>query len=410
MCKCVLMFTLCLMSNSTVLGQVYNVVPVDLGEGYSIAPGSTMTAVDGEISDWLITVEGEYPFTFRATTDPVDFVWLDNVIVTQDDISITLVGSDAGAGISDIYDGSEGCVAEDICEATIAWNRGFNPVTNEFSQTVSFGHRALTQSTDEVVFNVFTSQPLPLGSTVIAVASKQVPEPNTGLLTAMGLLCLTGLRRKRSQSLQQRKRAMYKCTVILTVCMLSSSSAFGEVYNVVPIDLGDGYSIAPGSTMTTIDGVVTDWSISVEGEYPFKFTSPTEELVILDHLTVTNDEISISLVDWESAAFVYTYYEGCVAEDFCEAILAWSRGFNPVTNEFAQVVSFRHRAVTQANGSDPDGPDPDDYVFNVSTSQPLPFGKTVIAVASQSVPEPAAGCLVAMGLFCVLGLRRKRSR
>lgn len=203
---------------------------------------------------------------------------------------------------------------------------------------------------------------------------------------------------------------MYKSTVILTICILSSSSAFGEVYHIVPIDLGDGYSIAPGSTMTTIDGVVSDWSISVEGEHPFKFTSPTEELVILDHLTVTNDEISITLVDWDSAAFVYTYYEGCVAEDGCHATLAWSRGFNPVTNEFVQEVYFSHSAVTQANGSNPDGPDPDDYVFNVLTSQPLPIGKTVIAVASQSVPEPTAGCLVTTALLCVTSLVRKRAR
>lgn len=189
----------------TVSGQVYNIVPIDLGDGYSIATGSTMTALDGEVTDWLITISGEHPFTFRP---PSDFVSFENLIVSEDDISITLAGSDAGAAVLDRYRGAEGCIAEDFCEATLAWSRGFNPVTNQSAQEVSFNHRAVTQAAgsnpdgpdaDDYVFNVFTSQPLPLGTTVIAVASQHVPEPTTGSLFAMGLLCLTGLRRKRSQ-------------------------------------------------------------------------------------------------------------------------------------------------------------------------------------------------------------------
>jgi len=208
MCKCVLMFTLCLMSNSTVLGQVYNVVPVDLGEAYSIAPGSTMTAVDGEISDWLITVEGEHRFIFRPTTDVSDRVSFDNLVVTEDDIRIDLSVDGAGASLRDIYRSLDGCEAEDYCRATLAWSRGFNPVTNEFTQAVSFRHSGISTANgsnpdgpdpDDYVFNVLASQPLPLGTTVIAVASQSAPEPTAGYLVSIGLLCATGLARKRSR-------------------------------------------------------------------------------------------------------------------------------------------------------------------------------------------------------------------
>lgn len=142
------------------------------------------------------------------------------------------------------------------------------------------------------------------------------------------------------------------------------------------------------------------------------FESPPSDgdLILIDGLIVTDDEISVNfLVDDLGAAFSYTYF-GCGAEDYCRARISWSRGFNPVTNEFAQNVRFSHVGVTQANGSDPDGPDPDDYVFNVSVRQPLPLGSTVIAVASQAVPEPATGCLAAMGLLCLVGFVRRSLR
>ena len=192
----------------TVSGQVYNVVPIDFGDGYVISPSSTITAVDGEIADWLITVEGEHRFTFRRTSDVSDLVRFDNLVVTEDGIRIDLSVDGAGASLRDVYRSLDGCEAEDYCRATLAWSRGFNPVTNEFTQAVSFRHSGVSTANgsnpdgpdpDDYVFNVLASQPLPLGTTVIAVASQQVSEPNTGLLTVMGLLCVTSLVRKRAR-------------------------------------------------------------------------------------------------------------------------------------------------------------------------------------------------------------------
>lgn len=205
--------------------------------------------------------------------------------------------------------------------------------------------------------------------------------------------------------------------MILFMCALglTTASAKGQVYILDPVDLGDGYTIVPGSTMTAVDGEIADWLITVEGEHPFTFrpTSDVSDLVRFDNLVVTEDDIRIDLsVDGAGASLrdVYRSLDGCEAEDYCRATLAWSRGFNPVTNEFTQAVSFRHSGVSTANGSNPDGPDPDDYVFNVLASQPLPLGTTVIAVASQQVPEPATGMLAAMGLLGLVGFSRRRRR
>jgi len=46
---------------------------------------------------------------------------------------------------------------------------------------------------------------------------------------------------------------MYKSVFILAVFALSCSASHAQDYNVVPIDLGMGYSIEPGGTMTITD-------------------------------------------------------------------------------------------------------------------------------------------------------------
>jgi len=188
-------------------------------------------------------------------------------------------------------------------------------------------------------------------------------------------------------------------SAIVAAVVLMATSAQGQVYNGVPIDFEMGYSIEPGGTITVVDGELTDGHISVQGEYPYTFGA---EVVVGNHshfdgANVTTDEISIAAYIQESVFFLSEYIDGCPADDLCSALLRWS----PEANK----VEFSHRGFV-LGGNNPAIPD---FLFDVAVSVPL-TETAVIAVASQSVPGPTAGCLVAMALLCVTGLRRKQSR
>jgi len=169
----------------TVSGQVYNLVPIDLGEGYSIAAGSTMTIIDGELSSWDITVEGEYPYRFLSPEAPGNNARFENVIVADDEISIP--GPMDGILFNTNYD--DGCLAV-RCKAVLSW-------TPEADQ-VEFYHVASLDNPTNSLFEIDLSIPLE-GPTVVAVASQQVPEAATGVLAAMAVFCSLGFARQGSR-------------------------------------------------------------------------------------------------------------------------------------------------------------------------------------------------------------------
>ena len=196
-------------------------------------------------------------------------------------------------------------------------------------------------------------------------------------------------------------------SALVVAVVLVANTAQGQVYNVVPIDLGDGYSIAPGSTMTAVDGEISDWSITVDGEYPHTFSSSSDGLftfAFFENVIITEDSISVTLgpSDQNYVAFQSDLIE-CDAEDGCEASLYW--GWTSQAS-----VSFRHLGRVSGGGTNPDSSDDGDFLFVVLTESPLPEDTVVIAFASQLVPEPTTGVLATMAVFCLLGISRQRSR
>jgi len=196
-------------------------------------------------------------------------------------------------------------------------------------------------------------------------------------------------------------------SAIVVAVVLVANTAHGQVYNVVPIDLGNGYSIATGSTMTAVDGEISDWSITVDGDHPHTFSSPADGLftfAFFENVIITEDSISVMLgpSDQNYVAFQSDLIE-CDAENGCEASLYW--GWTSQAS-----VSFRHLGRVSGGGPNPDFSDDGDFLFVVLTESPLPEDTVVIAFASQQVPEPTTGVLATMAVFCLLGISRRRSR
>lgn len=63
-------------------------IPRELSNGYAISPGSTITVSEGEITDWSITINGEFPYTFASPEDRSDFVSFDGIVVTANAIHV----------------------------------------------------------------------------------------------------------------------------------------------------------------------------------------------------------------------------------------------------------------------------------------------------------------------------------
>ena len=185
MYKSVFILAVLALSCSASRAQVYNVVPIEFGDGYAIAAGSTMTIIDGELSSWDITVEGEYPYRFLSPEAPGNNARFENVIVTEDEIIIT--GPMDGILFNTNYD--DGCQAVS-CKAVLSW-------TPE-ADRVEFYHVASLDNPTNSLFEIDLSIPL-AGPTLVAVASEQVPEPTTGLLSVISLIGLVDLARRRSQ-------------------------------------------------------------------------------------------------------------------------------------------------------------------------------------------------------------------
>ena len=194
---------------------------------------------------------------------------------------------------------------------------------------------------------------------------------------------------------------------IVCVIFLGAATATGQVSILEPVDLGDGYSIAPGSTMTAVDGEISDWSITVDGEYPHTFSSPADGLfdfAFFENVIITEDSISVMLgpSDQNYVAFQSDSIE-CEADNGCEASLSW--GWTSQAS-----VSFRHLGRVSGGGTNPDFSDDGDFLFVVLTESLLQEDTVVIAVASQQVPEPTTGLLAAMGLLGLVGFSRRRRR
>lgn len=185
MSKIALIIAVSVLSSSTVLGQVYNLVPIDFGDGYSISPGSTMTIIDGELSTWDITVEGEYSHRFLSPEASGNHARFENVIITDDEMIIP--GPMDGILFHNNY--QDGCLAVS-CKAKLSW-------TPEADRVEFYNVASLDNPTNSL-FEIDLSIPL-VGPTVVAVASEQVPEPTTGWLAMVGLVGLVDLARRRSQ-------------------------------------------------------------------------------------------------------------------------------------------------------------------------------------------------------------------
>ena len=185
---------------------------------------------------------------------------------------------------------------------------------------------------------------------------------------------------------------MHRLTLTILLILAWAAVGHGQVYNLVPVDFGDGYSISPGSTMTIIDGELSSWDISVEGEYPYRFLSPEApgNNARFENVIVANDEISIP-GPMDGILFTTNYDDGCLAVS-CKAKLSWTPEAGRV--EFYNVASLDN---------------PTNSLFEIDLSIPLE-GPTVVAVASQQVPEPATRLLAPMGLLGLVGFSRRRRR
>lgn len=156
--------------------------------------------------------------------------------------------------------------------------------------------------------------------------------------------------------------------------------------------------------MTVTDGDLTDWYISVDGEYPFTFQSPLRdavglnEAILFENAIISNDAISIESETIGGIVFFARYSDGCLADQFCRAFLTW--------DPERPIIEFTHTGFISGGGLSPDMPDEGDFLFREFARQPL-VGTVVVAVA---VPEPTTGLLAAMGLLGVTGLARKRTR
>ena len=188
------------------------------------------------------------------------------------------------------------------------------------------------------------------------------------------------------------KRTICALAAILSLTMPVNA----QTYTVVPVDFGDGYSIVDGGFMTITDGELTEWSISVDGEYPFTFQSPEsrDSFLFFEGVSVTESEISIQSGILGGLSLTSYYTDGCAANDSCEAIVRW--------DPEAEIIGFLHRGL-HGPGNDPDLSDDGDFLFAINASIPL-SGTAVIA----TVPEPTSASLMAFALLGLGVLRRRR--
>ena len=190
---------------------------------------------------------------------------------------------------------------------------------------------------------------------------------------------------------------MQKAIRTTTIVLLTAMTVNAQTYEVVPVDLGDGYSILEGGFFTITDGELTDWSISVDGEHPFTFLSPdgSGKSQFFSAVTVGEDALSIESGTRGGIRLRdHHYSEECPA-DLCTAIVRWSPEL--------LAIEFEHVGLIDGGGNDFDIPDPGDFLFNVSASVPV-SGTIVVA----TVPEPTSASLMAFALLGV-GLLRRRS-
>jgi len=174
------------------LGQVYDVVPTILGNDYSIAEGSTITVVGGEIADWSISVVGPHPVMFDSGGEQEAFVY--GIEIGDEKIRTELgVAPDMGLGF---YTSRYQCEAALGCEAILGWTQ--NAITGEtptlFFNNIGFSDPIGFDPSNPDHFHFYDSVEKPLAVGYVTIATV-VPEPRPCLLALIFSVIALSLRR-----------------------------------------------------------------------------------------------------------------------------------------------------------------------------------------------------------------------
>ncbi len=161
------------------------------------------------------------------------------------------------------------------------------------------------------------------------------------------------------------------------------------VYVVAPLDLSRGYAIAEGGTITVAGGNITEWDISVTGEFPFRFMTG-QPMVALDAGFEISDTRIDTSTDLPSGAG-FRAVAPCPAAflpapALCEFDLAWTT---------SETGSFRGYLMKSS----------DNFTINAGSVTTFDPDFTLVA---RLVPEPSGLCLGLVGMGLV-GAWRKRT-
>lgn len=184
---------------------------------------------------------------------------------------------------------------------------------------------------------------------------------------------------------------------------LAATPLHSQEYDVVPVDLGHGYSIQEGSTITVDSGEIVDWNVTVSGEFPHTFRPSTDsrDSARVSDALVANGQITIELGLDPTVYFGFREEYDCEAE-FCVASLYWAAA----TNLETQSLVFTHHGWISGGGNNPDIPDEGDFLF-AARPEPgmrLPKGRTVLA----TVPEPTSWMLLNIAVLALAFTRKRR--
>lgn len=204
-----------------------------------------------------------------------------------------------------------------------------------------------------------------------------------------------------SKTLIDRKQAMQHGALLMLVTLATPDFAFSQLYNVVPRDLGGGYEIADGGTITVAAGAITEWDISVVGDVPYTFshTKPgavvnAEEIVNItpSAITVSLDRAGDGVLNFDARDSVDSQ---CPVGFTCEQGLSWvDQG--PFLGTPARSFLFYDYLGFDSEGRGS---------LNESATLPLPTGEFLVATV---VPEPSVFTMGWVAWLCGLAARRRK--